>query len=221
MLLKSKIDKKEILKYLGYQNQTLTETFHQEMEEAIEEILKVAEPKNIWKSLPRKEIHQVLLGENIQEHLGDAEQVILLAATLGQAVDFVLRRSQSIDIKHAVILDATASVAIESYLNQQEDQLRARFLSHKQYLSTRFSPGYGDLPLSVQLDFLKLIDTGRKIGLNITDKGLMSPMKSVTCIMAISDQPIANVGDPCSICQFKENCGLRRRGGYCGRFRKE
>jgi hypothetical protein len=143
-----------------------------------------------------------------------------MAATLGHEVDFILRRSQRLDMKQAVILDASASVVIETYLDQEEDFLRQEFLQQGKYLSTRFSPGYGDLPLSIQDIFLKILDTNRKIGVTVLNNGLMSPMKSITCIMAILDEPVSKATDPCSICRLKGDCVLRRRGGYCGRFRQ-
>lgn len=218
--MKKRIDKKAILNYLGYQNQELSDEFLAEMDEAIDTVLVAAKPNNIWKSMLRSELELVLIGEDINAHLGDAEQVILMAATLGQEVDFVLRRSQRLDMKHAVILDASASVVIETYLDQEEEFLRQEFLKQGKYLSTRFSPGYGDLPLSVQENFLKILDTNRKIGVTVLNNGLMSPMKSITCIMAILDEPISKITDPCNICRFKGDCVLRRRGGYCGRFRQ-
>ncbi|NLJ70866.1 MAG: hypothetical protein GX328_05320 [Clostridiaceae bacterium] len=218
--MKNRINKKAILNYLGYQNQVLSDDFLAEMDEAIDTVLAAAKPNNIWKSMLRSELNLVLIGEDINAHLGNAEQVILMAATLGQEVDFILRRSQRLDMKQAVILDASASVIIETYLDQQEDFLRQEFLKQGKYLSTRFSPGYGDLPLSVQENFLKILDTNRKIGVTVLNNGLMSPMKSITCIMAILDEPISKVTDPCSICRLKGDCVLRRRGGYCGRFRQ-
>ena len=39
----------------------------------------------------------------------------------------------------------------------------------------RFSPGYGDLPLTVQKDFFRVLDCTRKIGLSLNDSLLMSP----------------------------------------------
>lgn len=218
--MENRISKKAILNYLGYQNQVLSDEFLAEMDEAVKTVLSVAQPNNIWKSMLRSELEHVLIGDDINAHLGNAEQVILMAATLGQEVDFILRRIQQLDMKHAVILDASASVVIETYLDQKEDLLRKEFLKQGKYLSTRFSPGYGDLPLSVQDKFLKILDANRKIGVTILNNGLMSPMKSITCIMAILDEPISEVPDPCSICQLKGNCVLRRRGGYCGRFRR-
>ncbi|MCR5275107.1 MAG: Vitamin B12 dependent methionine synthase activation subunit, partial [Clostridiales bacterium] len=48
-----------------------------------------------------------------------------------------------------------------------------------------FSPGYGDLPIEVQKEFLPLLDAERRLGITLSDSYLMSPSKSVTAIIGI------------------------------------
>ncbi len=52
-------------------------------------------------------------------------------------------------------------------------------------LRPRFSPGYGDLPLAVQREFMTLLDCAHLIGINLNESLLMSPSKSVTAIIGI------------------------------------
>ena len=54
-------------------------------------------------------------------------------------------------------------------------------------LRPRFSPGYGDLPLDFQKEFLKITDASRKLGISLNDSLLMSPSKSVTAIIGIKN----------------------------------
>ena len=49
----------------------------------------------------------------------------------------------------------------------------------------RYSPGYGDLPLSVQPALLDALDAGRRLGVTLTESLLMVPMKSVTAVVGI------------------------------------
>ena len=49
----------------------------------------------------------------------------------------------------------------------------------------RFSPGYGDLPLSLQKEIFALLDCGRSIGVALGENLLMSPSKSVTAIVGV------------------------------------
>ena len=52
-------------------------------------------------------------------------------------------------------------------------------------LTTRFSPGYGDFSLEHQPALLSLLDTQRRIGLTLSEGGMMLPTKSVTAIVGI------------------------------------
>jgi cobalamin-dependent methionine synthase I len=52
-------------------------------------------------------------------------------------------------------------------------------------LRPRFSPGYGDLSLSVQSDLLNVLDARRNIGLTLSDSLMMIPQKSVTAIVGL------------------------------------
>ena len=49
----------------------------------------------------------------------------------------------------------------------------------------RFSPGYGDVPLSLQRDVLAVLDAQRKLGITLSDTFFMTPCKSVTAFVGI------------------------------------
>ncbi len=53
-------------------------------------------------------------------------------------------------------------------------------------LTHRFSPGYGDLSMSVTEEILAVLDAGRRIGVSVTKSLMMTPMKSVTAIIGIT-----------------------------------
>ena len=52
----------------------------------------------------------------------------------------------------------------------------------------RFSPGYGDLPIEVQKDFLPLLDAERRLGITLSESCLMAPSKSVTAIIGVASK---------------------------------
>ena len=58
------------------------------------------------------------------------------------------------------------------------------------YLRPRFSPGYGDLPLALQADVFWALDCTSKIGVSLSESLIMSPQKSVTAIIGISEKEI-------------------------------
>lgn len=58
------------------------------------------------------------------------------------------------------------------------------------YLTGRYSPGYGDWPITVQPLVAAALDTARRAGLCVTDSNLMTPRKSVTALLGVSDHPV-------------------------------
>ena len=89
------------------------------------------------------------------------------------------------------------------------------------YLTNRYSPGYGDLPLEVQKPLLEYLNAGRAIGLTLTATNLMVPRKSVTAILGISDRPRPLVLGGCSHCPLLTKCSWRERGERCYEEKKD
>ena len=82
----------------------------------------------------------------------------------------------------------------------------------------RFSPGYGDLPLSAQPALLKALDANRRLGIAVTSTNMLVPVKSVTAVLGLFEKP-ADGGearvDACAICRLRDGCELRKRGVTC------
>ena len=53
-------------------------------------------------------------------------------------------------MSRAVILQACAAAAIESFCDEQEEGLRKSVEGEKLFLRPRYSPGYGDFPIQWQ-----------------------------------------------------------------------
>ena len=138
-----------------------------------------------------------------------------MCATLGSEVDALIRRTQVTDMAKTLWLDAAASAAIEQVCDEVQLDIAQRL---ERSLTTRFSCGYGDLPLSAQPHFLSCLDAGRKIGLHLSPSGMLVPIKSVTAVIGILPEgAAASHSDSCSICNLRENCQLRRKGVFCGK----
>ncbi len=84
------------------------------------------------------------------------------------------------------------------------------------YVTSRFSPGYGDFPLTEQSRIIGYLDAQRQIGLHVTADSLMIPGKSVTALMGIADHPVTGRLATCNECVLKEKCTLRKEGKFCG-----
>ena len=215
------INRQETLKYLGYPGGPLPEDVLEQLETAEREILRCAVPRVIWRLFDRGDDGVLAgtgftpAGEDIREFLKDCDQVILMAATLGMEVENLLRRTQARDMALALILDATASAAIENVCDNLCADLAEAFAPR--YLTDRFSPGYGDLPISQQGELFRLLDISRRIGINLSESGLMVPQKSVTALIGVSDRPQTRRSRGCAECSMFADCAYRKGGTNCGK----
>ena len=104
--------------------------------------------------------------------------------TIGAEFDALLRRVGVTSAADALIVQAIGTAAIEAWMDEVEGEIRQE-LAPGEDLVSRFSPGYGDLPLDYQRTLLSVLDTSRKIGVSLTDSLLMVPSKSVSAIVGV------------------------------------
>jgi len=154
-----------------------------------------------------------LTGSLAAKMLKDCDAAALLCCTLGLAFERRLRALERRDMGEAVILDACGSAWVESGCDMAEDEIAARFAPR--YLTDRFSPGYGDLPLSLQPAVLAALDAERRLGIHLSDSFLMTPSKSVTAVIGIADTPQPARVRGCGYCSMKQNCEYRKGGITC------
>ena len=215
------INRQETLKYLGYQGGPLPEDVLEQLETGEREILRCAVPRTLWRLFGCDADGTLAgtgftpAGEDIQEFLKDCDQVILMAATLGMEVENLLRRTQARDMALALVLDATASAAIENVCDNLCSDLEEAFIPR--YLTDRFSPGYGDLPINQQAELFRLLDVSRRIGISLSESGLMVPQKSVTALIGVSDRPQTRRSRGCAECTMFADCAYRKGGTSCGK----
>ncbi len=222
MINLDKIDREEAFRYMGIKG-VPPQNIISAAEECEKLLLECITPKFHWifaetAGFPEKGItlsgHKlVLCGNDIAEHLNGCCGVILLCATLGDGADKLIRKLQSEDMAKAVIADSLASAAVEQVCDIAEDDIRGRFKD--KFLTWRFSPGYGDLPLECQGDVLTALNASRRAGIFLTDGGLLTPTKSVTAVIGVSETPINNSRKGCGGCNMRDKCNFRKTGGHC------
>ncbi len=156
----------------------------------------------------------ILTGNSISEHLEGCGSCILLCATLSSGADKVIRQLEAYDMAAAFVTDCLASSAVESVCDRAEAEIRERL--PRKWLTWRYSPGYGDLPLGLQRTFLNVLDAQKRIGLNVTDSDMLVPSKSVTAVIGVSDSEIVRSRRGCTGCNMYENCKFRKGGDHCG-----
>ncbi|MCR5601669.1 MAG: 5-methyltetrahydrofolate--homocysteine methyltransferase [Ruminococcus sp.] len=154
-----------------------------------------------------------LTGEDIKRHLRGCNKAILMAATLTQEADKLIRQTAVTNMAKSLAIDCLCSAAVEQVCDRAEEEIFSR--CDAPYRTWRFSPGYGDFPLSLQKSFLLALNAQRRIGLTVTDSSLLIPSKSVTAIIGMSDSPVERGGRGCTICNMRENCAYRAKGNRC------
>jgi hypothetical protein len=214
----TELNENEILLYLGYRGQKYPAEVEAQIKRCEKDVLAAAHPRLIWRRLPvNGELFSALAleGKDIKELLSGCREAVLMAVTLGPGVDRLLTRNSVSNMADAVIMDACASTAIENVADNFEMDLRREVEAEGLYLTDRFSPGYGDLPLSAQKKLCAALDTGRRIGLSLSPSLLMIPGKSVTAVLGIADmqKPLRKRG--CENCSLFRDCMYRRDGKNC------
>ena len=119
---------------------------------------------------------------DLSKNLKGCENIIVFAATIGIEVDRLISKYGKISPAKSLCIQAIGAERIESLCNTFNNDIKSQLAEKNLFTRPRFSPGYGDLPLTVQKDFFRVLDCTRKIGLSLNDSLLMSPSKSVRCV---------------------------------------
>lgn len=208
----------EILMYLGHRGQEIPPEMECQIRRCMAAVTEAAQPRLVWRRLPLEGgalPGLPLEGNDIRELLADCREVVLLAATLGPRVERLLMSREVTDMADAVIMDACASAAVENVCDHFEFDLRDALKEEGLYLTDRFSPGYGDLPLKLQTGLCAALNTSRRIGLTVTPSLILVPRKSVTALLGISDRPQKLRKRGCEMCGMFLNCPYRKEGVVC------
>lgn len=213
----------EILRYLRVRGEAPPE-LRARVERAAESLAAEVKPKFTYRAFPltHRADGVALAGSGVTLTGGFAAKMlktcdtgVLLACTLGVAFDGRVRALERRDMAEAVILDACGSAWVESGCELAEAEIAARFAPR--YLTDRFSPGYGDLPFTIQPAVLAALDAERRLGIHLSESLLMIPMKSVTAVVGVSDEPQPARVRGCAYCTMNRACEYREEGTSCGR----
>ena len=166
-------------------------------------------PEGAWLS----DLQLLLPGNSARKMLAECHRAAVLVCTLGLGFEQHMRLTQARDMSQAVLLDACGSALVEAGCDAAEKELAARFSGV--YLTDRFSPGYGDLPLDLQPAICRITDSQRRLGVYVTESCLMTPQKSVTAIIGMADKPQRARIRGCAYCAMKDTCALRKGGHSC------
>lgn len=214
-------DPAEALRYLGAAQPD--PELRQQAEGLADELAAALQPRGVWATYPLERAGDgfrlagtalELSGATAGRMLAGCGRAVLLACTLGARFDAKLLAAQARDMAKAVLLDALGSAFVEAGCDELEGEIRAALPGL--YLTDRFSPGYGDLPLALQPEICAALDVGRRLGVTVTPSLLMNPVKSVTAVIGLSDTPQPARVRGCQFCALAGRCQYRKEGNTCG-----
>ena len=223
------VERGEVLRYLGYAGQAVTTELDARIDEVVAHCLATCRPRGcvrVFDVSARGEKDGApvvslagtaleLRGRSIAEHLDGAVAVGVLAVTVGMGVEAELRRLSLTDPLAQVIFDAAGTAAVERAADAAEASVVALAAARGLHAGSRFSPGYGDLPLSTQPTLLATLDAQRLLGIALSPELLMSPTKSVTAVVGLFERPRTDAHASCAGCPCRDFCVLLRAGSTC------
>ena len=139
------------------------------------------------------------------ENLSGSKEAVVFAATTGLSLDRHISKYMRISPSKALMLQAIGTERIESLCDSFCEYIKCSY----GFTTPRFSPGYGDFPIEFQKDIFRILSPETKIGLTLNHSMLMSPSKSVTAVMGLTDKEETKKQN-CSRCQ-KADCLYRRK----------
>lgn len=211
------IEEKEVLRYLGYGKNRPEPHVMEKIRGVSREVAGCVAPRACCTVLPvRVQEGQVDFGSFCAEtralakNLTGCDRVLLFAATVGADVDRVITKYASLSPSSAVIAQAAGAAAIESWCDLLVTRISEKLKKENAFLRPRFSPGYGDFDLNYQRDLFQLLDVSRRIGVSLTEGGLMTPSKSVTAVAGVSSSDEECSASGCEVCEKRTECSYAR-----------
>lgn len=162
------------------------------LEEAYPMAREAARPRSLIRRAPMRAREGVLIigdaltipSRDLCRLFAGAREGLALAVTLGAPLDTLVRRLMLTDSALGAAVGACASALVDEVIDGLLREQAADLMQEGLTLSPRFSPGYGDAPLSCQGALLSWLEA-RRIGISLTAGGLMLPEKSVTALIAL------------------------------------
>ena len=122
--------------------------------------------------------HMKITSRDLAGNISGCERVVVFAATVGPGIDRLIKKHVKLDPVKALFMQAIGAERAETMCN-----LFCNTFPEK--LRPRFSPGFGDLTLSVQPEVLRITNAQKNLSITLDDGYLMSPSKSVTAFAGI------------------------------------
>ncbi|MPN06468.1 hypothetical protein SDC9_153724 [bioreactor metagenome] len=212
------INRKEVLRYLGHKNQYMDEKLEKLLTECIAEMTEALRKSFVYNvynierdgdKMALDDTNLIFRSRDLTMHLRNSDKCALMAATLGLEADRRIAYYSKTDLTMGIVMDACASAAIEALCDEVQEEIRIEALKEGYCCTSRYSPGYGDLPITLQKRIIELLKAYPRIGLTVNESSIMLPRKSVTAFIGWQRQESISKGNKCSKCKDK-NCIYRK-----------
>lgn len=186
-------------------------------ERALEEGNPLLQPRVIARRLLIEDLHHErvklegdgrLSGGLLAQHMGGAQEVVIVLCTVGEALE---RRAVDIskeDAVYGLALDGVGSAGVEALANAACALFEEEATKEDCQVTIPLSPGMVGWPVEQgQPQIFDLLDAG-EIGVRLTESMMMVPRKSLTFVLGVGKELIAG-GRTCDYCSLKETCRYR------------
>lgn len=214
-----KIDKDNVLRYLGYRPGVFPQgRVLSLLDEYIENVHQLLEPSYscVIRNVARVRDSATLIegpvifrSEVVARLLKACRKVAVVVVTIGNTLeDMANRLSRDGLVLQASILDAIGSDAVEKAADLAHSRIEKEANREGLATSRRFSPGYCDWDISQQVKVFRSVGPDLAT-VTLTDTCLMVPRKSISGIIGIGRGEAVRDYNPCHSCD-KHDCRGRR-----------
>ena len=230
------INRKEVERYLGFKGVTeIDENLSKIIDECIAEMQEQVNPKYTYKTFPLEWKFSFKLvpnedGEgthkeknvtcefsgikvtsgNLLKNLDGCAEIVMMAVTLGSVPDMLVRKAEVRDMLKAYTYQAVGAAMAEAWADEINEKIIVEAKERGLFARPRFSPGYGDFPLEVQKDFERILEMPKTIGVTLSDSLLMTPTKSITAVVGLTEIDSNCEKSGCEQCSMAGKCAYAR-----------
>lgn len=214
------VNRAEALRYLGYKDSNVDEETSKLLDEAIAELMDISQFKYVYRIFPVNKAEETISFENTLIKIKSkdltnlfefSDKAAVMAATLGFEVEKRIRYYSLTNLSKAVIFDACAASLIEVLCDYAEGEIKEIATQDKYNITSRYSPGYGDVPISHQFEIVDALNAQKLIGLTVSDASILLPRKSVTAFIGFTKSN-KQYKKSCFNCSLYGNCKYSKEG---------
>ncbi len=146
-----------------------------------------------------------LAGPLIAQHLGAAEEVVIIVCTIGDQLEQRVTDVMPSDPVRALALDGFGSAAAEALAAAACSRFEQEAAIRGLQTTIPLNPGMVGWPVAQgQQQIFSLVDA-QQAGVTLTGGGMMIPRKSISLVLGLGKDVRAQ-GKPCDFCNLRQTC---------------